>query len=57
MTMDAEYKPSDQSTLYLVGGMANQGIGNEAFLYSFFDGDGGCGLRHSYRIREMNLGI
>ena len=55
--MDAEYKPSDQSTLYLVGGMANQGIGNEAFLYSFFDGDGGCGLRHSYRIREMNLGI
>ena len=57
MTLDAEYTHSDRSTLYLVGGLANQGGDNEAYLYSFFDGDGGCGLRHSYRITEMNLGI
>ena len=60
MTLDLEYDPADQSTLYLVGGLANQGgANNVAFFYSFKDGgsEGECGLRHSYKIEIMNLGI
>lgn len=59
MTLDAEYDASNEQTLYWVGGLANQGSGNEAFLYSFVDGTGTgeCGLRHSYRITRLNLGV
>ena len=58
MTLDAEYDDSDHSTLYAVGGLANHDSASDfSFFYSFVDGDGGCGLRHSYSISTMDLGI
>ena len=58
MTLDAEYIASDDSIFYLVGGKANYGAtANEAFLYSFYDGNNICSLRHSIRISTMDLGI
>ena len=58
MTLDVEYNEPEQSTFYVVGGLANKGeASDESFLYSFLDGSNECGLRHSYRITSLNLGI
>ena len=57
MTVDAEYDEVEGTELFLVGGQVNQGgATDEAFLYTFVDG-AECGLRHSYRITTMTLGI
>ena len=57
--LDAEYDFTTDTSLFLVGGLANQGLGqaDEAFFYSFVDGGIECGVRHSYRITKMHLGI
>ena len=56
MTLDAKH--TDGSIFYLAGGLANQGTtSDEAFLYSFLDGNDLCEIRHSMRIATMDLGI
>ena len=41
-----------------MGGLAQHKSANqEAFLYTLFDSDGECGIRHSYRISRIDLGI
>ena len=56
--MDAEYDYAKDTSIFLVGGLANQGGSDDiAFMYSFVDGGIECGVRHSFTISSLNLGI
>ena len=57
MTIDAEEDPETEVDFIVVGGLATFTTSDEGFLYSLVDSDGECGLRHSYRISSMDLGI
>ena len=59
MTIDVEYNIDAQASFFLHGGLLKQSTAsaNEAFLQSFLESPAYCGIRHSYIISTLDLGI